>query len=261
VPSNCPADEDILLDALHLGRHPDQAIARHVRDCPTCRERVDALRGAAWAVDASTSNARVGDGECLSEVALAQLADGQVAPETRAQLVAHLVGCGHCRAELVAVVDLLRAPSVNGAIANVRHGAVGRPWRGWLVSGLGLAAAVTFAVAWPRSGDPGPGTHRAPAATAGSLPIPAAPSGDIAKLVGFRWGSLEGADRYRISLYEAGGREIFEGELTDTVATLPDTVTVVPGRSYLWRVEARTGLGRWVSSELTEFRLTGLERR
>jgi hypothetical protein len=56
-------------------------------------------------------------------------------------------------------------------------------------------------------------------------------------------------------LYAPEGRVIYEAELPDTAAPLPDSVSLVPGRQYLWKVDARTGWDRWTSSPLLRFTL------
>ena len=50
-------------------------------------------------------------------------------------------------------------------------------------------------------------------------------------------------------------------EASDTVALFPDSIALVPGASYLWKVDARTGFDRWAASELTEFSIAGPRRR
>src|SRR2546426_348130 len=55
------------------------------------------------------------------------------------------------------------------------------------------------------------------------------------------------------ALFDAGGRVLYESQLRDTTVALPDTVRLAAGQSYLWKVEARTGWGRWVASDLVEF--------
>jgi len=66
---------------------------------------------------------------------------------------------------------------------------------------------------------------------------------------------VPGADRYRVTLFDASGHVLYETQLAGTVAVLPDTVVLVAGRPYLWKVAARTGWDRWSPSELVEFSL------
>jgi len=70
-----------------------------------------------------------------------------------------------------------------------------------------------------------------------------------------RWLGVPGADRYRVTVFDAPGQVRYETQLAGTVALLPDTVVLVAGRPYLWKVEARTGWDRWSASELVEFSL------
>jgi len=37
---------------------------------------------------------------------------------------------------------------------------------------------------------------------------------------------------------------------------VPETIRVVPGVPFYWKVAARTELGRWVASDLTSFTLS-----
>ena len=76
-----------------------------------------------------------------------------------------------------------------------------------------------------------------------------------------RWSAVPGADRYHVTLFDAGGRLVYEAQLADTAATLPDSVRLVAGQSYLWSVEARIGWDRWSSSPLTEFSVVGGRRQ
>jgi hypothetical protein len=64
---------------------------------------------------------------------------------------------------------------------------------------------------------------------------------------------VPGTGEYRALLFDQGGQVIYEVELADTIAPLPDSVSLVPGRQYLWKVEARIDWDHWSSSELVRF--------
>jgi len=64
-----------------------------------------------------------------------------------------------------------------------------------------------------------------------------------------------------VILFDAAGRVVYETQLTDTVATLPDSVTLAAGPPYLWKVEARAGWDRWWGSELVRFSIAAPARR
>ena len=67
------------------------------------------------------------------------------------------------------------------------------------------------------------------------------------------WHLLERADRYRGTLFDASGVVVWRTETGDTVAALPDSVRLEPGATYLWRVDARVDVDRWVQSEMLQF--------
>ena len=75
------------------------------------------------------------------------------------------------------------------------------------------------------------------------------------------WSTVLGADRYRVTLFDSTGVVVFEAESVDTTVALPESVALPSGRKYLWKVEARTDIGRWSASDLVEFSIpTGPSR-
>jgi hypothetical protein len=121
---------------------------------------------------------------------------------------------------------------------------------------LAAAAALLLVVAWPRQANDGGPPHRDPPGDA-SAPVPIAPIGVVANASPLVWTAVAGADRYRVTLSDAGGVVLYETQLTDTVTALPDSIVLVSGRSYVWIVEARTGFDRWSTSRLVEFSIGG----
>ncbi len=55
----------------------------------------------------------------------------------------------------------------------------------------------------------------------------------------FLWRAVGNADRYQIVVVDTTGTEMYAGETRDTALTLPDSVRLMPGRAYLWWVQAR----------------------
>ena len=80
-----------------------------------------------------------------------------------------------------------------------------------------------------------------------------APVGRVASARTLQWTSVEGADRYRVTLFDIDGSVRFASEVTDTAVAIPPSVILVAGRAYAWRVEARLDFDRWATSDLTEF--------
>jgi hypothetical protein len=104
-------------------------------------------------------------------------------------------------------------------------------------------------------------SHRAPAITAVSAPQPLWPVGDAPAASRLEWSRVAGADAYRVVLYSVTGTVLFERTLSDTVAILPDSLSLRPGQSYLWKVEARTGFERWAASDLAHVNIRPDARR
>jgi hypothetical protein len=67
------------------------------------------------------------------------------------------------------------------------------------------------------------------------------------------WTSLPGTRTYEITLYDDKGTVLWETSAADTAIVLPERVTLAPGRSYFWRVEAHTASQRTSASDLVEF--------
>ena len=76
-----------------------------------------------------------------------------------------------------------------------------------------------------------------------------------------QWTHVDGADLYRLTLFDASSRVVFTISVADTLLILPDSVGLIPNRTYLWKVDARTGFDRWAASELAEFLIAGSRRR
>lgn len=192
--------------------------------------------------------------ECLDDGALAALADGTLDAETRGAVLPHLADCPCCRAAVASVARALADASVAREVGAVEGGRR-RFYR--VALPVAAAAALLLVLAWPRGLQDGGPPHRAPPITAAAVPVPLSPIGAVAEAGVLRWTSVAGADRYRITLSDAGGRLLFETLLADTVAVLPDSLVLVPARSYVWMVEARTGFDRWSTSHLVEFSIVG----
>ena len=271
VSDTCPTDMDLLMLVLNDSGTPSDPLVDHVRSCNSCQPRVTGLRHVLGEIAAGTDDTTAAGKQCLHETALIHLAEGDDATAATPEQVAHLVRCAYCRRELASLTDLLNDPQVEEEIRRVeaprtsRTSARGRyAFDAGRVIALAAAAAVLFLV-WPlgerfsrpteRSTGANAAPHRAPTITASEAPVPTSPTGDVDELHVFRWSSVVGSDRYRLTLYDDAGRVIYEAQVLDTTFTLPGSVVTVLGRSYFWQVEARNGVDRWTPSELVEFRV------
>jgi anti-sigma factor ChrR (cupin superfamily) len=212
---------------------------------PLDRVRLALARHAAKTPDPPTP-------ECPDDDAIAALAEGTLEASARAGALPHLAACPRCRGAVASVARALADSSVASEIKAVEGGRRRRFYRVALIA-LPAAAALALLLARPRTLDEEASIHRAPTITAAPAPSPAAPVAMVSDARAFRWSAVPSADRYRLTLFDTEGRVRYETEVVGTAAALPDTVVLVPGARYLWKVEARTGFDRWSSSELVEF--------
>jgi hypothetical protein len=194
--------------------------------------------------------------DCLQDDTLAALADGSLAPDLRTLVLPHVASCPRCRGAVAAIARALADPAV------VRELSVPpsrrRPYR--IV--VPLAAAAVLLVLLTSPGDDRSSGHRGtPPPPPAATPIPRSPLGTVAVVNELRWSHVAGADRYRVTVFDATGGVVYAAEGSDTVIAFPDSVALVPGASYLWKVDARTGFDRWATSELAEFRVAEPRRR
>jgi len=75
-----------------------------------------------------------------------------------------------------------------------------------------------------------------------------APVGTAADGSRFIWRALPDADRYMLVVVDSAGNEVYATETRDTAVTMPDSVRLQAGRSYLWWVQATTRLGASVTA-------------
>jgi hypothetical protein len=203
--------------------------------------------------------------DCLDDETIAAVVDGTMELPERSAATRHLASCARCRGAVASVVrglaDITVAREIS-AIDGVRTRRFARFTRfSRILVPAAAAAALVVILVRPRGSDNDSSRHRAPTITSAVAPVPRFPIAAVAEARVLRWSSVPGADRYRVTLLDAGGRVVYETQLADTAAALPDSVKLVPGRSYLWSVEARIGWDRWSSSPLTEFSMVAAPRR
>lgn len=193
--------------------------------------------------------------DCLDDDIIAALAAGAGDSDLRASVLAHLAGCPRCRVAVASVARALADPAVAREIVRADGSR-----RGIYRIALPLAAAAALILlVWPTTDQQSP-VHRGPTITATTAPVPLSPVGAVADAAVLRWAAVRGADRYRVTLFDAGGQVRYEAQTADTLASLPDSIVVAPARTYLWKVEARTGFDRWTASDLVEFSIVGRPR-
>jgi len=194
--------------------------------------------------------------DCLPDDVIAALADGSLAPEVRASVLPHVASCARCRGAVASLARALADPAV------AREISVFSGRRRWYRITVPLAAAaVLLLLLSSPAGERSPAHRGPPPPPPATTPVPRSPLGAVAAVDDLRWSPVAGADRYRVTVFDATGRVMYASEVSDTVALFPDSVPLVPGASYLWKVDGRTGFDRWAASELAEFKVAGPRRR
>jgi hypothetical protein len=174
--------------------------------------------------------------------------ENRLHPPERARVEAHLADCAECTTEIAEVRRLSRPAAQPNR-------------RVWVYTAAAAAAGLLLAV-WAQSDwrRPGAPEFREPANPAAQAPTQLAPIGTDTTPLTFRWSTVPGTDRYRISLFDTEGSVLWESEVPGSTSVLPDSIHLTPGVTYLWRVEVRKGVGRWSATPLTEFRIGRLQR-
>ena len=188
--------------------------------------------------------------DCLDDATLAALVDGSLDETARGRAVSHAAGCGTCRVALASVARAVESPAVAHELKRLRQTPRVRPLA--LVVPV-AAAAVLLLFALPNGTNEVLSPHRAAPITAAPAPTAVWPVGRVSTAPSLLWNAVQGADRYRVTLFDAEATVLFATELRDTSTAVPDSVRLSAGGAYWWRVEARTGFDRWVPSELYEF--------
>ena len=175
---------------------------------------------------------------------LAAYLDRRLDSSARAEVEAHVAWCDECRAELREVSAIL-------------HGDIVKPLRrrlAWIGPAVAAAAAIMLLVAYPRGPSAPDNTpaHRDVPGAVDPAPILTSPVPDAEDLDGriLRWTRVERADRYRVTVFDTAGTVLWRAVTPDTSVSLPDAAGLVAGTTYLWRVDARVGVDRWVESKL-----------
>ena len=250
----CPARESLVPYALG---HRDKLTARHISGCPLCQNEVARLREAARELrDDQTVESLQPTPECLDELTMADLLDGQLYAAARGKAVGPLASCAHCRRELSAISAL--SHETQGARPTERGRARRLSWR-WTMPIGAVAAAILMMVVWPRLQEeraPRPTLREAiPGAQTSGAPTPIAPLKNVERVDRLVWSSVPHAMRYRVTVYEPDGTVRWATESRDTSVAITAAASVATGATYFWHVEAETVPERWIASELVDFRV------
>lgn len=184
------------------------------------------------------------EGAHLNDTELAGFVDNRLDQETRRYAIAHLDTCEDCRAELIAISTLASQAPVSSS-----HRPIVSAWtwrRRWAFAGAGaLAAGLAGILLIRNTSGRGEATETVRAPVVGSTEAPriqpVAPR-DGATVQSpadrvFTWRAYD-SDNYRFVLLEEDGSPLWSLDTHDTSLVLPADVSLRPGGTYFWRVDA-----------------------
>ena len=182
----------------------------------------------------------------ISPEEMAGYIDGRLSGEERATVEARLARSPDLRAELV------EATRISASAEAVRP----RRSSAWKATGILLfaAAAVIAVIVVPKGNrnlrrSAAPAERRIEAEDGGrvSLLTPIDAGTLPSASANFIWRS-EGDASYRITVADATGGTVWTALTKDTMATVPPTVQLRPGKTYYWYVDALRSDGSSISS-------------
>jgi hypothetical protein len=173
---------------------------------------------------------------------VASYLDGTLASDRREQVERHLADCRQCRDDLLEAARVIRARKGR----RIRY--LGPPL-------LAAAAVIALLVVNPWGGSQTPVLRNSEPGLSVTAVSPAegglVPDSDIT----FLWRSRVGESRYRFTLTNAEGDEIWLGDLTDTVFVLPAEIDLIRGETYFWYVDVLLLDGRSATTGVQSFGL------
>lgn len=192
----------------------------------------------------------------LTEIDILLYVDNKLPPEDRQELEAHVGRCDDCArqfATLARLPDTLKESvpfEVNEAVLKEAVGLVGgKAWgRSWnfrffkppfrvAFAGLSvLAVALTTYLLVPHKE---PSQFRSIDTTTPMLTLFPPDGAKVdAPHPAFRWSSALKSSAYKFTLMDGNGVSIWNWDVRDTAVSLPSSVVLIPGKTYLWRVES-----------------------
>jgi hypothetical protein len=168
---------------------------------------------------------------------IAAFAEGRIDAGSREAVERHLATCEECRRDVVHIIRLRR-----------------RTVRTWAIpAGVIATAAVLLLMVIDRR-DARPGVDQ-PVVRNTSVPgttLGVVAPDSVVTIGGaglrFVWRPVEPGARYQLTITTESGSRIYSAGTTDTIMLLPAGVSLDPGRTYLWFVDALRHDGRSVTT-------------
>ncbi len=188
----------------------------------------------------------------LTASELASYIDHALDTHARRAAEEHLDQCPECRHEAMAILNVADSYAANANVVEARAGtaapARARSRAGWPRVAIGsgiLAAGLVLSVLARQPNGPGeqisavraPDTTLRESETVMAAAAPADAATIRAQGAAFSWHPAT-TDTYRFTLLTQSGEPVWSRETRDTSVTLPAAVSLEPGRTYFWRVDA-----------------------
>jgi hypothetical protein len=165
-----------------------------------------------------------------------------------AVLEGHLADCRSCRQQVISARRLLHPQRARRPLLWIAPAAAAAVLA-WIVfaPSLGPGRSVDDTVRGNQD------TVRADAAA--TLRVIAPVNGDTvdrARVV-FAWRGTEGQPLFRLTLSDVSGKELWSEQTRDTTLVLPGNMSLDPGRTYFWYVDALGADGRSLTTRTRRF--------
>lgn len=170
----------------------------------------------------------------MNEFEVAAYLGRSLSASDRERIEAHLSQCDFCRDAVVATQDAVSQSRKPRRIA---------------IASLAAIAAVMALVITPRfmslRNEP---VMRDPSEITVIRAYDAKAAAGSAAI--FAWSGVTPADHYELTLTDAEGFRIWSGETRDTTIALPASVSLIPGKAYVWYADAILSDGSRISTGL-----------
>lgn len=188
-------------------------------------------------------NDRDPSSEHLSPDRVAAYVDRELSEDARRKVEMHLADCDECREEIAAVMSLIRRPR--------------RPTWSYVMLPAAAAAAILLLVALPSRIDERDQPTLRSAISEGISAIavvrPALGENVPADGIELAWRSFTLDAQYNVRLTTADGSEVWRTSTRDTSTTLPSGLSLVPGQTYFWYVDALLPDGSTATTGIRRF--------
>lgn len=212
----------------------------------------------------------------LTDLQVAKLLDRGVSDLERGRIEDHLSDCEECAARVADTyrsfekTPRVKAPSLDPSILREAMELGGSeagmgtiqdrvvaflPPASWRLAALAAVVVVVVGIGTWMVRQPGPEDAFRFAKHPATITISAPGDGETITdgLIRLEWEEVSGIPVYDVFLYTSQGELVWQGSSEAAEITVPVKNLLLPGKRYLWRVEASSREGLKISSELFSF--------